>query len=195
MHTIIRIPVVVKEKPLFWVPCREPILIPSSSPLCSVGIVQCPFICSFTQHLSLQTKSHLPGNQHWNPFIYHGKARVMLIHVGPRGRSKREERGAEVAMGAVCSLRTTPDSWAPAGRQISWKCFSLVNFACGKLTVWFHLSLMGEPVPITRLNCELHSSPQSSPQPFQRGPRENLSSVCVLPQQRGGCNQVAPCFS
>lgn len=106
-----------------------------------------------------------------------------------------DESGAEVAKGAVCSLQTTPDSWASAGRQISWKCFSLVNFACGKFTVWFHLSLMGEPVPITRLNCELHSSPQPSPQPFQRGPRENLSSVCVLPQQRGGCNQVAPCFS
>lgn len=89
---------------------------------------------------------------------------------GHGDRANREESGAEVAEVAVRSLQTTPDPWAWAGRQISRKCCSLVHFAGGKFTVWFHLSLMGEPDPITRLNCE-----------FQRGPRENGSSVCVLP--------------
>lgn len=90
MHAFARIPVVAKEREAFVFSTLQRT---NSHPIpfspFSVGRVQCLFICSFTQHLSLQTKSHLPGNQHWNPFIYRGKARVMLIHVGPRGRSKR----------------------------------------------------------------------------------------------------------
>lgn len=153
---------------------------------------------SVSFHLFIHSAS-VPANEissPWQPTLKSlYLSRQSTSHANPCGATGTKQTGRRGGEGSRSGEGTTPDSWASAGRQISWKCFSLVNFACGKLTVWFHLSLMGEPVPITRLNCELHSSPQPSPQPFQRGPRENLSSVCVLPQQRGGCNQVAPCFS
>lgn len=113
--------------------------------------------------------------------------------MGTEQTGKRVEQKWRRELCVLCRPRRT-SGLRLEGRYLG-KSFSLVHFACGKFTVWFHLSLMGEPDPITRLNCELHSSPQPSPQPFQRGPRENGSSVCVLPQQRGRCNQVALCFS
>jgi hypothetical protein len=62
------------------------------------------------------------------------------------------------------------DSYASTRRkQTSLEQFSLVNLACGKFTVWFHLSLIGVSELITRPNCELLSSPQQSPCPFQMG--------------------------